>query len=412
MHDSLKKTLQRDTARPPAFSTQAGGHRFWERKMTNITRRSALGIMSTGMATLGLAACGGSSDSGSTSTDSADKTYRIGVLQLVEHEALDAANEGFVAALDESGITYEIDQQNAQGDQSACQTIAAKLVGDGDDLILAIATPAVEACAGATEEIPIVGTAVTDFAASNLVESNDAPGGNITGSSDLTPVADQIRMLHTVLPDAKEIGVLWCTAESNSDLQAAMAADACKEYGMTATDYTVSSSNEIQSVVESMIGKVDALYAPTDNTIAASAALVCSTATENNIPVIAGEEGICAGCGVATLSIRYYDLGYTTGEMAYEILVNGADVSAMEIRIAPRVTKEYNAELCAVLNIAIPEDYPVLAFIIFFVLFFHCSEQRIQHGFHCRDPFAMRIGFNCFPCAKLAVFHQYASSKS
>lgn len=315
--------------------------------MTNITRRSALGFMGTGVASLGLAACGGSSDSGSGSADSADKTYRIGVLQLVEHEALDAANEGFVKALDESGIAYEIDQQNAQGDQSACQTIAAKLVGDGDDLILAIATPAVEACAGATEEIPIVGTAVTDFAASNLVDSNEAPGGNITGTSDLTPVSDQIRMLSTVLPDTKEVGVLWCTAESNSELQANMAADACKEYGMNATDYTVSSSNEIQSVVESMVGKVDAIYAPTDNTIAASAALVCSIATENNIPVIAGEEGIYNCGALATFTISYSELGHLAGEMAIRILKDGEDPASMPIEYYPadKLNLIYSEEL-------------------------------------------------------------------
>lgn len=320
--------------------------------MKNLTRRNALALLG-GMASFGLAACGGSTSSSSTTTDSGEKTYKIGVLQLVEHEALDAANVGFVEALDESGISYEIDQQNAQGDQSACQTIAAKLVGDGDDLILAIATPAVEACAGATSDIPIVGTAVTDFAASDLIASNDAPGGNITGSSDLTPVADQIRMLHTILPDAKEIGVLWCTAESNSDLQAQMAIDACKEYGINATNYTVSTSNEIQSVVESMAGKVDAIYTPTDNTIAAGMSTVTMVADDNNIPVIAGEEGEFNAGALCTYTISYKELGKLAGQMAVRILVDGEDPATMPIEYYPsdKLTLIYDEERAAALGI-------------------------------------------------------------
>lgn len=320
--------------------------------MKNLTRRNALALLG-GMASFGLAACGGSTSSSSTTTDSGEKTYKIGVLQLVEHEALDAANVGFVEALDESGISYEIDQQNAQGDQSACQTIAAKLVGDGDDLILAIATPAVEACAGATSDIPIVGTAVTDFAASDLITSNDAPGGNITGSSDLTPVADQIKMLHAILPDAKEIGVLWCTAESNSDLQAQMAIDACKEYGINATNYTVSTSNEIQSVVESMAGKVDAIYTPTDNTIAAGMSTVTMVADDNNIPVIAGEEGEFNAGALCTYTISYKELGKLAGQMAVRILVDGEDPATMPIEYYPsdKLTLIYDEERAAALGI-------------------------------------------------------------
>lgn len=320
--------------------------------MKNLTRRNALALLG-GMASFGLAACGGSTSSSGTATDSGEKTYKIGVLQLVEHEALDAANAGFVEALDESGISYEIDQQNAQGDQSACQTIAAKLVGDGDDLILAIATPAVEACAGATSDIPIVGTAVTDFAASDLIASNDAPGGNITGSSDLTPVADQIKMLHAILPDAKEVGVLWCTAESNSDLQAQMAIDACKEYGINATNYTVSTSNEIQSVVESMAGKVDAIYTPTDNTIAAGMSTVTMVADDNNIPVIAGEEGEFNAGALCTYTISYKELGKLAGQMAVRILVDGEDPATMPIEYYPsdKLTLIYDEERAAALGI-------------------------------------------------------------
>ncbi len=314
-----------------------------------------------------LAACGGSqqtSESAESTTDEATSTdttstttdatttgsgdsYKIGVIQLVEHDALDAANKGFVDALDASGISYEIDQQNAQGDQTACQTIASKLVGDQDNLILAIATPAAQAVAGATTEIPIVGTAITDFADSGLVDSNDAPGGNVTGSSDLTPVADQIKMLHTVLPDAKTVGILFCTAEANSELQATMAEDACKEQGIKSERYTASSSNEIQSVVESMIGKVDAIYVPTDNTMAASAALICSTAEENNIPVIAGEQGIYDAGALCTYTIDYYELGKLAGDMAVRILRDGEDPATTAIEYYPSDKLEllYNKEL-------------------------------------------------------------------
>ena len=215
-----------------------------------------------------LMACGSKADNTNSKADSSSEVSadakKIGVLQYVQHPALDKANEGFVAALEEAGLEVDIEQQNAGGEQSAAQTIANKLVNDKKDLILAIATPAAQAVAGATSDIPVVITAVTDPAASGLVESNDAPGGNVTGSSDLTPVADQIEILTKLLPKAKNVGILYCTAEANSKLQAQMAMDALKEKGLTGVEYTVSSSNEIQTVVESMVGKVDAIYVPTD----------------------------------------------------------------------------------------------------------------------------------------------------
>lgn len=265
-------------------------------------------------------------------TEAADgKVYKIGVIQLVEHAALDASNQGFVAALDDSGIAYEIDQQNAQNDQSACQTIAEKLVNDGNDLILAIATPAAQAVAGATSEIPVLVTAVTDPADAGLVESNEVPGGNVSGTSDLTPVKEQIDLLKQLVPEAKTVGVLYCTAESNSVFQANMAEAACADAGLESEIFTVSSSNEIQQVVESMVGKVDALYTPTDNTIAAGMATVTMVANDNGIPVICGEAGMVDAGGLATYGIDYYQLGYMAGEQAVDILVNGADISQMPI---------------------------------------------------------------------------------
>lgn len=261
--------------------------------------------------------------SGSTeaAADAAEgTTYKIGIVQLVEHAALDASNQGFIAALDDSGISYTLDSQNAQNDQSACQTIATKLVSDGNDLILAIATPAAQAVAGATSEIPIIGTAITDFAEAGLVNSNEAPGTNVTGTSDLTPVTEQIDLLTQLLPEAKTVGILYCSAEVNSKIQADMAVAACEASGLSTEVFTVSSSNEIQTVVESMVGKVDAIYAPTDNVIAAGMATVAMVATDNGLPVICGESGMVDAGGLATYGIDYYQLGYLAGEMAVSIL--------------------------------------------------------------------------------------------
>ena len=265
-------------------------------KDITISRRSLL--VSAGLLALApLAGCGGNSGSGSAAAGS---DYTIGVLQLTEHSALDAANDGFVKAIKKSGLKVKIDQKNAQNDQSTCKSIADKFVGDGVDLIYAIATPAAQAAAGATADIPIVGCAITDYAASGLVQDNDKPGTNVTGASDLTPVAEQLEMMQKVLPDVKKVGLLYCTAESNSDVQIKAAKKELDKLGLDYTDFTVSSSNEIQSVVESAVGKVDALYSPTG--------------------------------GLFTLSINYEDLGYAAGEMAVKILKGEAKPEDMPIK--------------------------------------------------------------------------------
>ena len=286
-----------------------------------LTRRAVLkllgGLSALSIVPAGLSACTGG---GSGSQGQGGGSRKIGVLQLTEHPALDASNKGFVDALDEAGITYNIDQQNAQNDQSACQTIAHKLVNDGNDLILAIATPAAQAVAGATDEIPIVGTAITDFASAGLVQSNDKPGKNVTGSSDLTPVADQFDLLVKLLPQAKTVGVLYCTAESNSDVQVKLADQAAANHGLKLVRYSVSSSNEIQQVVESMVGKVDVVYTPTDNTIAAGMTTVTMIANDNKLPTICGEEGMVDNGGLATYGINYEELGKLAGQMAVKIL--------------------------------------------------------------------------------------------
>lgn len=318
--------------------------------MNSISRRSFV-AGAAGSALLVLSACGASNSS--SSDDSGEKTYKVGVLQLTQHAALDAANEGFVEALDESGIKYTIDQQNANNDQSACATIASKLAGDGDDLIYVIATPAAQAVAAATSDIPIVGSAITDYAASGLVADNDKPGGNLTGTSDMNPVDDQIDMLQKVLPNAKHVGMLYCTAESNSQLQVEMAEAACDKAGLTHDRYTVSSSNEVQSVVESMAGKVDAGYTPTDNTIAAAAAQVGQIAKEGKLPFITGEENMCMGMGICTLSIDYKELGKMTGQMAVKIL-KGEDTPAnmaIETETGDQLKVVKNEEMAEALGI-------------------------------------------------------------
>lgn len=268
-------------------------------------------------------------------TDADGKTYKIGVLQLTQHPALDKSNEGFIAALNDAGLNYEVDQQNASGEQVNCLTIAEKLVSDGSDLILAIATPAAQAVAGVTEEIPILLTAVTDPAQSGLVNDNNNPGVNVSGTSDLTPVKEQIDLLHQLLPEAKTVGLLYCSAESNSEIQIQMAKEACDALDLSYEEYTVPSSNEIQTVVESMVGKVDVIYTPTDNVIAAGMTTVAMVATDNEIPCIVGEAGMVESGGLATYGIDYYQLGYMAGEQAIDILVNGADITTMPIGYLP-----------------------------------------------------------------------------
>ena len=280
-------------------------------------------------------------------------TYKIGILQLVQHTALDAANEGFIAALDEAGIQYDLDSQNASGDQSACQTVASKFANDKKDLILAIATPAAQAVAGAVTDTPVLITAVTDPAESGLEDDNQKPGGKVTGTSDLTPVKEQMDQLKQILPDAKKVGILYCSAESNSEIQAQMAREAIEAAGMTSQDFTVSSSNEIQTVVQSMVGKVDAIYAPTDNTIAAGMTTVGMVAGDNNLPVICGESGMVDNGGLATYGIDYYQLGYMTGQQAVRILTEGASPADMPIEYLPveKCELTVNEETAATLGI-------------------------------------------------------------
>jgi len=310
-----------------------------------------------------LAACGSGNsettagtDKETTSTDG--QVFEVGIIQLVEHTALDATNKGFVAGLEEEGILVNIDQQNAQNEQSTCDTIATKFVADDKDLIFAIATPAAQAVAGKTTDIPIVFSAVTDAKSADLVESNETPGGNVTGTSDLTPVKEQIELLTQLLPEAKTVGILYCSAEVNSAVQVDLAKAEIEAAGLEWQEFTVSSSNEIQSVVESMIGKVDCAYAPTDNTIAAGMTTVAMVANENNLPVIVGESGMMEAGGLATYSIDYYNLGKLAGYQAAKILRGEAEPATMPVEYlsADECELMINAEVAEQLGIEIPEE--------------------------------------------------------
>lgn len=292
---------------------------------------------------------------------SSSDAYRVGICQQLEHEALDAATKGFQDALTEKlGDKVTFDLQNAQGEATNCASIANGFVSDDVDLIMANATSALQACSAATADIPIVATSITDYAtALNAKDWNGATGKNITGTSDLAPLDQQVEMLVELVPDVTQVGIIYCSAEPNSAYQAAEIGKYLDEKGIAWKEYTAADSNEIQSVVTNAITDCDCLYVPTDNTMAANTEIIKNITVPAGIPVIAGEAGICAG-GLATLSISYYDLGYKTGEMAYEILVNGADPATMNIEFAPNAEKQYNAAIADELGITIPDGYTAL----------------------------------------------------
>lgn len=289
-----------------------------------------------------------------------DGKLKIGVIQLTEHPALDAAYDGFIEGLKEAGyedgVNISIDFNSAQGDQSNCDTIATKLVNDRSDLILAIATPAAQAVANKTDTIPVLVTAVTDPETSGLVDSNEAPGGNISGTSDLTPVKEQIKLLQDLLPEAKSVAVLFNSAETNSQFQAELAKAEIEAAGLTYIEATVSNTNEIQSVVQSLVRKADVIYSPTDNMIAQSMSAVSSIATENNIPCIVGEEGMVTTGGLATYGINYFNLGKQTAMQAVKILKDGANPGDMPIEYLTDCTLIINQTTLNELGLVIPED--------------------------------------------------------
>lgn len=325
--------------------------------------KKLLAVLLAGAMTLGLAACGstgGSQNSaGSENTSKGNAKYTVGICQLVQHDALDAATEGFKKALtDEFGDDVKFDEQNAQNDSNTCSTIINSFVSNGVDLILANATPALQAAAAGTDTIPVLGTSVTEYGvALQLKDFNGTVGGNISGTSDLAPLDGQADMLQELFPNAKKVGLLYCSAEPNSKYQVDTIKANLEKKGYTCEYYAFSDSNDLSSVTTSAAQASDVIYLPTDNTVASNTGIINNICLPAKVPVVSGEEGICKGCGVATLSISYYDLGYTTGQMAVKILKGESDISDMPIEYAPNTTKKYNKAICDELGIKVPDDY-------------------------------------------------------
>ncbi|WP_300367714.1 ABC transporter substrate-binding protein [Brachyspira sp.] len=301
-----------------------------------------------------------SSGNSSSSSKTVDKPLKIGILQLIEHDALDASYRGFVDGLKEAG--YEdgkniiIDYQNAQGEQANCVTIGQKFINDKSDLILAIATPAAQAVANMTKDIPILVTAVTDPAAAKLVADNNAPGGNVSGTSDLTPVEAQIELLKEITPNLKTVGLLYCSSEQNSVFQMDIAKKKLDSMGLKYIDATVTSANEIQQVVQSLVGKVEAIYIPTDNMIAAGMTTVAFVVEPAKLPVVCGEGGMTMLGGIATYAISYYELGKLTATQAVAILKGEKKPANMPIETLKTFDLVVNTNMVNGIGITIPES--------------------------------------------------------
>jgi len=327
-------------------------------------------IAMAGVMSLSLAACGGSSSSASSApaasapasapvSSSSGQSYKVGICQLVTHDALDAATKGFKDALEEAlPGQVEFDEQNAANDPNTCNTIVNAFVADDVDLIMANATPALQAAVAATAEIPVLGTSVTEYGvALNIPDFNGTVGTNVSGTSDLAPLDQQAAMIQELFPQAKKVGLLYCSAEPNSQYQVDTVASYLQQAGMETQLFAFTDSNDAAAVTQSACDYADVVYVPTDNTAASNTGIIDGICQPAGVPVVAGEEGICSGCGVATLSISYYDLGVATGKMAAKILSGEADVSQMPIEYAPQFTKKYNPAIAEALNVAIPEGY-------------------------------------------------------
>ncbi len=320
-------------------------------------------ILSSALATiLACTALAGCTDNAAEVATVKEDKYVIGICQLVEHDALDAATEGFKKALiEELGEDkVEFNFQNAQNDTATCATIANQFVSDNVDLIMANATPALQAAAAATGDIPILGTSVTEYGVALQIDDfNGTVGGNISGTSDLAPLDEQAAMIKEWFPDAKTVGLLYCSAEANSQYQVDVIADELKKLGIESEMYSFSDSNDLSAVCTNAAEKSDVIYVPTDNTVASNTGIINNICSTANVPVIAGEEGICSGCGVATLSISYEELGYTTGKMAAKILKGETDIASMPIEYAPAI-KKYNADICSTLELTPVEGYTAI----------------------------------------------------
>ena len=317
--------------------------------------KKLLAIVCVMLMLLGMTACGNTADDGK---------YTIGICQLVTHDALDAATQGFMDAvkkeLGEENVTFDL--QNAAGDSNTCASIANAFVASEVDLIMANATPALQAAQAATSEIPILGTSVTEYGVALGIDNfNGTVGGNVSGTSDLAPLDQQAAMVKKWFPDAKNVGLLYCSAEANSKYQVDTVKGLLEGLGYTAELFAFADSNDMAAVTQAACDFADVIYVPTDNAVASGTDIIDAICRPAGVPIIAGEAGICGGCGVATLSISYYDLGYATGEMAAKILSGKADISTMEVGYAKNFTPQYNAEICNDLGLTPPAGYEALS---------------------------------------------------
>ena len=309
---------------------------------------------------ISMVACGGSEPAPSEGGDAASEPLKVGILQLIEHNALDSAREGFVQALADNGLTdgdtIVLDYQNAQGDPSNLSTMSQRFVNNNSDLVLTIATGAAQSMASNTTEIPILFTAVTDPVDAGLVASNEAPGGNVSGTNDMSPIAQQIDLMLQLKPETKTVGLLYNSSEDNSILQIDIVKGILEEKGIAWVEQTVTNSSDVQQAAQSVVPKVDAVYLPTDNVIASAMPIVAQVANDAKVPVICGEENMVLSGGLATLGLNYYNLGYQTGEMAIRILVEGADISAMPVESQTDFNYVINGETAAAIGIEIPAE--------------------------------------------------------
>ena len=335
-------------------------------------KKKILALALAAVMVLSLAACGGSkteapaeapAETEQTEAPAEAVTYNIGICQLAPHPALDAATQGFRDALEEAlpgQVTF--DEQNASVESATCATIVNGFVSADVDLIMANATPALQAAVAATSDIPVLGTSVTEYGVALGIENfSGTVGGNISGTTDLAPLDQQAAMIQELFPDAKNVGLIYCSAEANSQYQVDVVKAELEKLGYTATLYSFSDSNDLAAVTESAVAASDVIYVPTDNTVAANTGIIDNICRPAGIPVVTGEEGIAAGCGVATMSISYYDIGYKTGEMAAQVLTGEADISTMPVGYAEKVTPMYNAEICADLGLTPLDGYEPIA---------------------------------------------------
>mgnify|MGYP002744861619 CR=1 FL=1 len=331
-------------------------------------KKKFLALALTAVMALSLAACGGDTQSTDTDADtsgdesaSGSQTYTVGIIQQVQHEALDAATQGFQDALTELlGDSVTIDPQNASGDTANCTTIANNFVSQGVDLIMANGTTALQAAATGTSTIPILGTSITEYGVALGIDGfTGTTGYNVSGTSDLAPLDQQAAMLQELFPDAENVGLLYCSAEPNSVFQVETIQGYLEEMGYTCTQYAFTDVNDLSAVTQSACDGSDVIYIPTDNTAANNTETIANVVIPAGVPVVCGESGICSGCGVATLSISYEELGRITGEMAVQILTGEADISTMPIEYTD-ATPKYNPTMCEALGLTPPDGYEAI----------------------------------------------------